>query len=366
MTITKLEVWNFRPLMRDGPYAMSHVTQDSAYGRIFRVHTADGADGLGEVVFPPSVPQHVQIGQIAEERAFLPELIGQDLDVLLEMADELRDRGRTWGGVAFGLETAWHDLVAKHKGCSVSELLGGAQNAAVHDYFSISERTPERIRERVKLAGPERAVFQVKLGVGTIDDDLEHLATLLAELSLSQIVLADANGGWSVERACETMGRLSDPRIVWEEPCALYEDNLEVMKRSGNPVMVDQSVSSAQVALQAVADGLAHSLCIKPAFLGGLTVARQVRDAAAAAGMKMRIDGPWCGDIATAANLHLAVGAPAELLIASCDLREPLVLTPNLGGITNLANTQITVNPGPGLGVTLPENALGVPEAIYV
>ncbi len=42
MTITRLEVWNFRPLMRDGPYAMSHVTQDSAYGRILKVHTADG------------------------------------------------------------------------------------------------------------------------------------------------------------------------------------------------------------------------------------------------------------------------------------------------------------------------------------
>lgn len=366
MIITRLEVWNFRPLMRDGPYAMSHVTQECAYGRIYRVRMQGGTEGLGEVVFPPSVPQHVQMGQIAEERALLPGLIGQPLDELLDLAKELRDRGKTWGGMAFGLETAWHDIAAKKQDCAVSELLGGAQNAAVHDYFSISERTADRIRERVKQAGPERAVFQVKLGVGTIDEDIEHLTTLLGELSNRQIVLADANGGWSAERACETMARLSDPRIVWEEPCALYEDNLEVMARSGIPVMVDQSVSSAQVALQAVADGQAHSICIKPAFLGGLTVARQVRDAATAAGMKMRIDGPWCGDIATSANLHLAIGAPPDLLIASCDLREPLTLEPNLGGLTNLADGQIAPNPGPGLGINLPENALGPPEAIYV
>ena len=76
MIITQIEVWNFRPLMRDGPYAMSHVTQDSAYGRILQVHTDDGLKGLGEVVFPPSVPQAAQMGQIAEERAFLPALIG--------------------------------------------------------------------------------------------------------------------------------------------------------------------------------------------------------------------------------------------------------------------------------------------------
>ncbi|NNF79952.1 MAG: hypothetical protein HKN05_18170, partial [Rhizobiales bacterium] len=94
MIITRLEVWNFRPLMRDGPYAMSHVTQDSAYGRIMQVHTSGGGRGLGEVVFPPSVPQHTQMGQIAEERAFLPLLIGQPVDVLLDLAADLRDRGK--------------------------------------------------------------------------------------------------------------------------------------------------------------------------------------------------------------------------------------------------------------------------------
>ncbi len=365
MTITRLEVWNFRPLMRDGPYAMSHVTQDSAYGRVLKVHTDDGLQGLGEVVFPPSVPPHVQMGQIAEERAYLPLLIGQPADVLLDLAADLCDRGRTWGGIGFGFETAWYDLAGRQKDCPVSELLGGAQNDAAHDYFSISERTPERIRERVALAGPERTVFQLKLGVGTLDDDVEQVNAVLAAMSPHHTVLADANGGWSVERACETMARLDDDRIVWEEPCSTYDDNVQVMQRSGIAVMVDQSVSSAEIALKAAADGLAHSLCIKPAFLGGLSVAQTVRDAAAAAGMKMRIDGPWCGDIATAANLHLAVGAPPELLISSCDLREPLVLKPCLEGIRNLPDTRIALNPGPGLGVSMPENAFGPPEAIY-
>lgn len=365
MTLARLEVWNFRPLMRDGPYAMSHVTQESAYGRIIRVTAVGGLVGLGEVVFPPSVPQHVQMGQIAEERAFLPLLIGQPVDALLDLAADLRERGKTWGGIGFGLETAWYDLTARKEGRPVADLLGGAQNDAVHDYFSISERTPERIQARVALAGAKRAVFQLKLGVGSLDDDVEQVNVVLAALSPGQTLLADANGGWSVDRALETMARFNDPRIVWEEPCSLYEDNVEVMRRSGIPVMVDQSVSSPQTALKAAEDGLAHSICIKPAFLGGLSVAQTVRDAAAAAGMKMRIDGPWCGDIATAAIAHLALGAPPELMISSCDLREPLRLEPCLEGIQNLPDTRLAPNPGPGLGVSLPENALGPPEAVY-
>ena len=363
MTISKIEVWNFRPLMRDGPYAMSHVTQDSAYGRIYKVTLVDGAEGFGEVVFPPSLPQAEQMGKIAEERAFLALLIGQSLDTLLDLAEDLRERGKAWGGVAFGLETAWHDLTARRKACPLSDLLGGARMPAVPDYFSISERTPDRIRERMALAGADRTVFQLKLGVGTLDDDVAHVTALLAALSPSQIVLADANGGWSVDRACETMAQLADARIVWEEPCALYEDNVEVMRRSGIAVMVDQSVSSADLAFRAIAEGLAHSICIKPAFLGGLTVARAVRDAAAAAGMKMRIDGPWCGDIATAAIAHLAVGAPPDLLISSCDLREPLVLTPCLEGLETLADTRIAPKSGPGLGFV--PQALGAAEQTY-
>lgn len=365
MIITQIEVWNFRPLMRDGPYAMSHVTQDSAYGRIFQVHTDNGLIGLGEVVFPPSVPQAQQMGQIAEERALLPLLIGQPAVALMDLAGDLRERGKTWGGTAFGLETAWYDLMGKQENTPVSELLGGAKATAVADYFSISERTPERIRERVTLAGPQRTVFQLKLGVGTLDDDVAQLSAVLAALSPEQTVLADANGGWSPDRSAETMARFDDPRIVWEEPCSRYEDNLEVMRQTGIAVMVDQSVSSAEVALQAISDGLAHSICIKPAFLGGLTVARKVRDAAAARAMKMRIDGPWCGDIASAANLHLAVGAPPELLVASCDLREPLALEPCLSGLQTLPDTRIAPNPGMGLGLSLLTDALGAPEASY-
>ncbi len=363
MTIAKIEVWNFRPLMRDGPYAMSHVTQDSAYGRLYKVTLDDGTQGFGEVVFPPSLPQGEQMGKIAEERAFLALLIAQPQDALLDLAEDLRERGKGWGGVAFGLETAWHDLTARQKACPLCDLLGGALTPAVPDYFSISERTPERIRERVALAGAKRTVFQVKLGVGALKEDVEHLTTLLAALSANQIVLADANGGWSVDRACETMAQLTDPRIVWEEPCALYDDNVDVMKRTQVPVMVDQSVSSAEVAFRAIEEGLAQSICIKPAFLGGLTVARKVRDAAAAAGMKMRIDGPWCGDIATAAIVHLAIGAPPDLLISCCDLREPLALTPCLDGIETLPDTRIAPKSGPGLGFV--PSDLGSPEHTY-
>ena len=55
MLITRIDVWNFAPTFRDGPYVMSHVTQDHAYGRILQIQTDKGIYGPGEIVFPPSI-----------------------------------------------------------------------------------------------------------------------------------------------------------------------------------------------------------------------------------------------------------------------------------------------------------------------
>lgn len=220
-------------------------------------------------------------------------------------------------------------------------------------------------RKRMTIAGTQRAVIRLKLGVGTTSDDIAQVNATLDVMGEDQILLADANGGWSVEEACEIISKFDDQRIVWEEPCRVYDDNAEVARRSGQPVMVDQCVGQIELAKRAIDERVVSSLCIKPAFLGGLSVARQVRDACTEAGMKMRIDGPWCGDIASAAILHLAAGAPPALLIAGCDLREPLVLAPNLEGVVSSAPARIAPPPGPGLGIVLPQGALGAPEAIY-
>jgi len=100
--------------------------------------------------------------------------------------------------------------------------------------------------------------------------------------------------------------------------------------------MVDQCVGTLDSALRAIHERIAQSLCIKPVSLGGLTIARDVRDRAIEAGMLMRVDGPWCGDIASAAILHLAVCTPGHLLLAGCDLREPLDIPIDLHGVSHL------------------------------
>ena len=66
------------------------------------------------------------------------------------------------------------------------------------------------------------------------------------------------------------------------------------------------------------------AITIKPAYLGGLSTARYLLNRCAEGGVRVRVDGPWCGGIGAAAVLHLAAGVEPELLIASCNLQAPL------------------------------------------
>ena len=109
MTISKIDVWNFRPPFRDGPYAMSHVTSGHVYGRILRIEDDDGSSGVGETVFSPALTETDREQRVQDEIDYLRPLIGKPFAALLDVASELRNRGKSWRGIAFALETAWFD-----------------------------------------------------------------------------------------------------------------------------------------------------------------------------------------------------------------------------------------------------------------
>lgn len=364
MTIEKIEVWDSRLPFRDGTYAMSHVISSHAHGRVLRIHDNEGRFGLGEIVFSPALGEAEREARIGDEEDYLKHLIGQPFEALLDVAEEMRTRDKSWRGVAFALESAWFDREGPRTGQSVANLLGGEPLSAVPDYFSISESDITKIRTRMETIGRDRQVLQLKLGVGSLERDIEQVAALLGMMTQHQVVQADANGGWTVDQACEVIASFNDDRLIWEEPCAEYEDNVRVAEKTGGRIMVDQCIGDLDMALRAIDDRAAQLICIKPAPLGGLTVARQIRDRAVEAGMQMRIDGPWCGDIATATILHLAVGAPKDLLLAGCDLREPLAMPVDLKGARVIERDMIAPPLGIGIGIGREVELLGPPEKV--
>jgi L-alanine-DL-glutamate epimerase-like enolase superfamily enzyme len=364
MKISKISIWNHRPFFRDGPFVMSHVSQSNIVSRIIEITTDNGSCGVGEVIFPPSVPIAEAEARINAEKDYLSNLIGQDLKRLEQLINQFSERDKSWRAVAFGLDTAKTDLIARQQTHSFADLLGGKKVSSVLDYISISEKSIPKLQKRLSIAGPDR-VIQLKIGIGSIEDDCQQLEMALDHAAENQTILADANGGWTIERAMETIDRFNDPRIIWEEPCPIYEDNAIVAERSEKPVMLDQCIIERKTALLAIDENRVHSICIKPPVLGGLNHSRKIRDLCIDKKIPMRIDGPFCSKIANAAILNLAMGTPEELLISGCDLCEPLVIDNNLPSIQQLSGGRIAAVVGIGLGISDLAESLGTPDQIY-
>lgn len=345
MRITDIQVKPFEPRFPEGGYVMSHVTQITLHDRIIRLTTENGQTGIGEIVRKPAFDP-VEISALEDDR--LPALSGLDLADLPVLLDQWRREGLKLSGLVFGIETAFFDLIGCTSELPLSSLLGGSKTGDVPEYFSLSCDTPDTMAETLARIGMEHRVIQVKLGIGGTSLDRDRIHAVLDTMTSEQIMLADFNGALTPEEAISSLKDIRDPRVIWEEPCKTLEENMQTARDLGHPVMFDQCMDSIGAFLRALEDGSAHSLVIKPAFLGGLSVARTARDLCAAAGMKMRIDGPWSGQIAATAALHLALGAPEDLLIASANLVGPLETPRDM--IIDTAPGRIMPAQGAGLG----------------
>jgi L-alanine-DL-glutamate epimerase-like enolase superfamily enzyme len=197
--------------------------------------------------------------------------------------------------------------------------------------------------------------FQVKVGGENPEEDVARLDSLLADLCDGELLLADANGAWSVAEALAMMGRIHHPGLRWEEPCKTYDENREAAERSGASLILDQCMSSLPLYARLCADGFAAGVGLKPTVLGGLSAARVARDLCAESRVPMKIDDSWGADVASAAVVHLAAGLPGDLLIATLDMRVYFNERAGEGG-PRLAGYSVRPSTTPGLG-TVPDVA---------
>lgn len=343
MKIVKVDAIPFAPKFAGEGFVSSLWRLTELDNAVVRLETSDGAVGWGEIGRPPPLAEKMR----AFEAEMLPSLVGFEVADLPARLEEWRAAGKHGQCVAFGVELAMLDLIGRACSMPISALLGGPAGGDMPEYLSLSAGVPEEMAVRVRHEGVNYPVIQVKLGTDDIDTDLKRVHAVLAEIRPDQKVLADFNGALALDDATRTLPLCTDPRLLWEEPCRTYDDNLEVARQTGIGVMVDQCLVDLETNLRAVKDGMA-AIAIKPDLLGGLCPARIVRDMCRAARIPMRIDGRWSGQIAGVGQLHLALGAPADLLLATIDLTEPIETGREM--IRHPAPGRVGPNPGPGLG----------------
>jgi L-alanine-DL-glutamate epimerase-like enolase superfamily enzyme len=362
MKIDRIPVWRVELPLHEGRYSRSNDNFVEVFdSTIVEVASDTGLRGYGEccplgAAYLPAYAAGVRAGL----QQLGPRLLGADplaLDRLNRSMDaELR--GHPY--VKSAIDMACWDLLGRHAGLPVHVLLGGTQMESVALYRAIAQRSAQDMASSVasyRAQGYRK--FQLKVG-GDPDEDIDRIRAVAAVLERGDVLIADANTGWTQHEAIRVANAVRDLDVYIEQPCATYEECLAVRRTTSLPFILDEVVTDVHALLRLLADRAADVVNLKISRLGGITRLRQVRDLCAASGIGMTIEDSWGSDIATAAIAHVAQSTPADVLFSATDFNS-YVTVPTAQGAPRRVSGHMSVTNEPGLGIEPNVEAYGEP-----
>ncbi|MGJ3264423.1 MAG: cis-3-hydroxy-L-proline dehydratase [Salinarimonas sp.] len=362
MRITGITAWQVDLPLKEGRYGWSNDNFVEVFdSTVVAVETDVGTTGHAECcplgsAYLPAYAGGVRAG-IAE---IGPKLIGldpRDLGALNRRMDAAL-RGHPYAKAP--IDVACWDILGKTAGLPVYRLLGGAEQDDVVLYRAISQDTPDAMARSVAAYREEGYTrFQLKVG-GDVEADIARIRACRAALTGGELLVCDANTGWTRPEAARVVAAVADLDVAIEQPCASFEECLSIRRRTALPFVLDEVVTGFDTLLRVLAEDAADAINLKISKVGGLTRARLIRDACIAAGMPMTIEDTWGGDIVTAAIAHLARSTPAELLYSATDFNSYVTVSIAEGAPRRVGGT-MTAPDRPGLGVEPRRDVLGAP-----
>ncbi|HTX36365.1 MAG TPA: cis-3-hydroxy-L-proline dehydratase [Bryobacteraceae bacterium] len=360
--ITRIEAYRVDLPLYEGSYRWSGGNSVEVFdSTVVAIHTAEGVTGCGEVcpLGPAYLPAYAE-GARTGIAKLAPHLIGCDpteLGVLNARMDAAL-RGHPY--VKSALDVACWDILGKVTGLPVATLLGGRYGETFPLYRAISQDLPSRMAEMVGLYRSEGYTkFQLKVG-GDPDTDIDRIREASRELDRGDVLVADANTGWTQHQALRVADAVRDVDVYIEQPCASYQECLVVRRHTNRPFVLDEVVDSLSMVAEGIRDHAMDVINLKISKVGGLTRARQIRDFCVSMGIALTIEDTWGGDIATAAIAHLAHSMPPAYLFTTTDFNSYVTVS-TAEGAPRRKNGRMAAPHAPGLGVAPRWEVLGKP-----
>ena len=360
MKITGIRAYRVELPLHEGSYKWSGGNSVAVFdSTVVAVDTDAGLTGWGEVcpLGPAYLPAYARGARTGIEE-LAPQLIGAD-PLELGSLNRLMDaamRGHPY--VKSAVDMACWDLLGKASGLPVATLMGGHVDKDFALYRAISQDTPERMAASV---GGYRAEgytkFQLKVG-GDPDTDIDRIRAAAAVLERGDVLIADANTGWTQHAAVRVADAVRAVDVYIEQPCRTYEECLVVRRATPRPFILDEVVDDVSMVVRGAHDRAMDVINLKISKVGGLTKARQIRDLCVSLGIAMTIEDTWGGDIITAAIAHLAHSTPERFLFSATDFNS-YVTVAFAEGAPQRKHGRLAASREPGLGVRPMMEVLG-------
>ena len=362
LKITRIEAFQVDLPLHEGSYKWSGGNSVEVFdSTVVAVHTDAGLTGYGEVcpLGPAYLPAYAE-GARTGIAKLAPHLIGLDPTALGILNGHMDAALRGHPYVKSALDMACWDILGKVAGLPVATLLGGRYGETFPLYRAISQESPEEMAEKVALYRTEGYTkFQLKVG-GDPDIDIERIFEAAGQIEPGDVLIADANTGWTQHQALRVADAVRDVDVYIEQPCASYAECLVVRRHTNRPFVLDEVVDSLAMVVEGVRDQAMDVINLKISKVGGLTRARQIRDLCVSLGIALTIEDTWGGDIVTAAIAHLAHSTPPAYLFTATDFNSYVTVS-NAAGAPQRQDGRMAASTLPGLGVEPRWEVLGKP-----
>lgn len=297
-------------------------------------------------------------------------LLGEDprnIEKIVAKMDLLvRDNNQAKATVDFAL----HDLKGKLLGVPVYELLGGRTIEAARQGWVLSAGKPDDVAAEAKRAKDVGfALFKMKIGYGTIQDDIDMVHAVRETVGPDAYLTIDANGFWSYEKALHIIRKIDSAGLdLIEQPLAHWDIEGMARLRAAvkTPIYADESAQELHHLKEIIDRRAADGLFIKLQKAGGLVKAQRWLTMARLAGLPVH-----CGcmigsglEHSPAAHLWVANEWATQGLNESIG---PLMIHGTMESKNIAAGTDIALNipkfegglcypnEGPGFGIELNE-----------
>lgn len=215
---------------------------------------------------------------LGENPCAIEKIVGQ-MDLLV------RDNNQAKATVDFAL----HDLKGKLLGVPVYELLGGRTTEAARQGWVLSAGKPEDVAAEAKRAKDIGfALFKMKIGYGTLQDDIDMVHAVRDTVGPDAYLTIDANGFWSYEKALHIIRKIDSAGLdLIEQPLPHWDIEGMARLRAAvrTPIYADESAQELHHLKEIIDRRASDGLFIKLQKAGGLVKAQRWLTMARLAGL---------------------------------------------------------------------------------
>lgn len=367
LMIRQVELYKLSIPLKE-PFITSLGRDDDARNVLVKIITDKGITGFGECSPYMAINGESQDTCFIVGGYFARLLKGKDA---LAIGDRIADMDKLIYGnnsIKSAFDMALYDIASQNAGLPLYQFLGGENKKTIITDYTVSIGEPAAMAaDAIRIKEEGYPAIKVKLGQNG-KKDVERMKAIRAAVGDEMPLRIDANQGWTVEEAIETLQALTPLQIQHcEEPIPRWDFmNLPAVKKASPiPIMADESCGDDHDAERLLNLDACDYLNIKLGKAGGIFKALKMVKLAEQKNIHLQVGAFLESRLAMTAFAHFALCHP---LIVHFDFDTALMFSedPVEGGIVYEKNGVVKVPETPGLGASVKESWLKKMDTVTI